>query len=168
MLGAYKRSAKTHELLRKAARRSATYTGTRYVQKQQLQVLSCNVTTENAPHTALHLDKTQRTMLSRSLKLALLCLAATADAFAAPGNVRRTTRLSAAADEFPRETARAAYSRFDDICADEECDARELAEDNGWDELRRLARREEAQDRAAAEKAAIAAFRLRLEERWSE
>ena len=42
----------------------------------------------------------------------------------------------------------------------------ELADDTGWDELRRLARREEAQDRAAAEKAAIAAFRLRLEERW--
>ena len=82
--------------------------------------------------------------------------------------VRRTTRLAAAADEFPRETARAAYSRFDDVCADEECDARELADDNGWDELRRLARREEAQDRAAAEKAAIAAFRARLEERWRE
>ena len=107
-------------------------------------------------------------MLSRGLKLALLCLATSADAFAARGNVRRTTRLAAAADEFPRETARAAYSRFDDICADEECDARELAEDNGWDELRRLARREEAQDRAAAEKAAIAAFRARLEERWRE
>ena len=158
-------------------------------------------------------------MLSRSLKLALVCLATSVDAFAARGNVRRTTRLAAAADDFPRETARAAYSRFDDVCADEECDARELAEDNGWDELRRLARREEAQDRAAAdefpretaraaysrfddvcadeecdarelaedsgwdelrrlarreeaqdraaaEKAAIAAFRLRLEERW--
>ena len=149
-------------------RRSATYTGTRYVQKQQLQVLSCNVTTAKVPHTRLNLDKTQRTMLSRSLKLALVCLATSADAFAARGNVRRTTRLAAAADEFPRETARAAYSRFDDICADEECDARELAEDNGWDELRRLARREEAQDRAAAEKAAIAAFRARLEERWRE
>ena len=100
------------------------------------------------------------------LKLALLCLVAGADAFAARSTVRRTTRLAAAADDFPRETARAAYSRFDDVCADEECDARELAEDNGWDELRRLARREEAQDRAAAEKAAIAAFRARLEERW--
>ena len=106
-------------------------------------------------------------MLSRSLKLALLCLVTGADAFAARSTVRRTTRL-AAADDFPRETARAAYSRFDTGCADEECDARELAEDNGWDELRRLARREEAQDRAAAEKAAIAAFRARLEERWRE
>ena len=105
-------------------------------------------------------------MLSRSLKLALLCLVTGADAFAARSTVRRTTRLAAAADDFPRETARAAYSRFDDVCADEECDARELADDNGWDELRRLARREEAQDRAAAEKAAIAAFRARLEERW--
>ena len=102
------------------------------------------------------------------LKLALLCLATGADAFAARSTVRRTTRLAAAADDFPRETARAAYSRFDDVCADEECDARELADDNGWDELRRLARREEAQDRAAAEKAAIAAFRARLEERWRE
>ena len=102
------------------------------------------------------------------LKLALLCLVAGADAFAARSTVRRTTRLAAAADDFPRETARAAYSRFDDVCADEECDARELADDNGWDELRRLARREEAQDRAAAEKAAIAAFRARLEERWRE
>ena len=100
------------------------------------------------------------------LKLALLCLVTGADAFAARSTVRRTTRLAAAADDFPRETARAAYSRFDDVCADEECDARELADDNGWDELRRLARREEAQDRAAAEKAAIAAFRARLEERW--
>ena len=107
-------------------------------------------------------------MLSRSLKLALVCLATSADAFAARGNARRTTRLAAAADDFPRETARAAYSRFDDVCADEECDARELADDNGWDELRRLARREEAQDRAAAEKAAIAAFRARVEERWRE
>ena len=122
-------------------------------------------------------------MRTCDIKLALLCLAATADAFAARGNVRpitaadafaagstvrRTTRLAAAADDFPRETARAAYSRFDDVCADEECDARELADDNGWDELRRLARREEAQDRAAAEKAAIAAFRARLEERWRE
>ena len=147
-------------------RRSATYAVTRYVQKQQLQVLSCNVTTVKVPHTALHFDKTQRTMLSRSLKLALVCLATSADAFAARSTVRRTTRLAAAADDFPRETARAAYSRFDDVCADEECDARELADDNGWDELRRLARREEAQDRAAAEKAAIAAFRARLEERW--
>ena len=102
------------------------------------------------------------------LKLALLCLVTGADAFAARSTVRRTTRLAAAADDFPRETARAAYSRFDDVCADEECDARELADDNGWDELRRLARREEAQDRAAAEKAAIAAFRARLEERWRE
>ena len=100
------------------------------------------------------------------LKLALLCLVTGADAFAARSTVRRTTRLAAAADDFPRETARAAYSRFDDVCADEECDARELADDSGWDELRRLARREEAQDRAAAEKAAIAAFRARLEERW--
>ena len=107
-------------------------------------------------------------MLSRSLKLALVCLATSVDAFAARSTVRQTTRLAAAADDFPRETARAAYSRFDDVCADEECDARELAEDNGWDELRRLARREEAQDRAAAEKAAIAAFRARLEERWRE
>ena len=102
------------------------------------------------------------------LKLALLCLVTGADAFAARSTVRRTTRLAVAADDFPRETARAAYSRFDDVCADEECDARELADDNGWDELRRLARREEAQDRAAAEKAAIAAFRARLEERWRE
>ena len=107
-------------------------------------------------------------MKSSRLVLALVCLATSADAFAAGSTVRRTTRLAAAADDFPRETARAAYSSFDDVCADEECDARELADDSGWDELRRLARREEAQDRAAAEKAAIAAFRLRLEERWSE
>ena len=127
-----------------------------------------NTTLQEVQHTHLNLDKTQRTMLSRSLKLALVCLATSADAFAARSTVRRTTRLAAAADDFPRETARAAYSRFDDVCADEECDARELADDNGWDELRRLARREEAQDRAAAEKAAIAAFRARLEERWRE
>ena len=117
-------------------------------------------------HTLPCTRQTRRIMKSSSLVLALLCLATSADAFAARSTVRRTTRLAAAADEFPRETARAAYSRFDDVCADEECDARELAEDNGWDELRRLARREEAQDRAAAEKAAIAAFRARLEERW--
>ena len=136
------------------------------MQQQPLKQSQCVKITAKVPHKRLNLDKTQRTMLSRSLKLALVCLATSADAFAARGNVRRTTGLAAAADDFPRETARAAYSRFDDVCADEECDARELAEDNGWDELRRLARREEAQDRAAAEKAAIAAFRLRLEERW--
>jgi hypothetical protein len=44
-------AAKHTNLLRKAARRSATYTVTRYVQKQQLQVLSCNVTTLKVPHT---------------------------------------------------------------------------------------------------------------------
>ena len=51
LLGASHNAAKHTNLLRKAARSSETYTVTRYVQKQQLQVLSCSVTTLKVPHT---------------------------------------------------------------------------------------------------------------------
>ena len=50
-LGASHNAAKHTNLLRKAVRRSATYTVTRYVQKQQLQALSCNVPLQKVPHT---------------------------------------------------------------------------------------------------------------------
>ena len=66
------------------------------------------------------------------------------------------------------ETVRSTYAQTEayECAADEECDARELSADDGWDELRRLARREEAWIAVAQERAALTEFRSRLEERW--
>mmetsp|Transcript_18450 Transcript_18450/g.54511 ORF Transcript_18450/g.54511 Transcript_18450/m.54511 type:complete len:163 (+) Transcript_18450:121-609(+) len=67
----------------------------------------------------------------------------------------RPTSLHATPDDVDVDAARAAYGRRDEfLCAaSEECDALPLDCDDGWDELRRWACREDARDAAAVEAA---------------